>query len=65
MCLHFYDVSDGKIDCMDGDDELLADISACPAECSCLMNLFCNSYYDGSKLSIINVKYRTIDFTPP
>ncbi len=37
-CLHFYDVSDDKMDCIEGDDEMFADLPGCPVDCECLMN---------------------------
>ncbi len=40
ICLQSIDVENGKIDCIEGDDELFDGISVCPTNCSCLMNSY-------------------------
>ncbi len=43
-CLHYYEVSDGKADCIEGDDEHFTNLPACPIYCDCLGNaLTCHS----------------------
>ncbi len=55
ICLHYYEVGDGKIHCNLGDDELFTTLSACPLHCNCLRNaITCHNVstftWQGSKI---------------
>ena len=51
-CLHFYEVSDGTVDCKDGDDELYPDLGTCPMHCDCLTLAAKNMMMDDAKCCI-------------